>query len=261
MPRIYSFNLDFKNDVSGNPFFAEFPFIFEGNPVEGISCGVSSIFAGDMKFEKSNQNRQTLFAKLKLNPENVFGLKQIHSRLVVLVDSNNPPVCEADGMVTNNRNVSLSVTVADCLSVFLLDVKSGVKSNVKSGVKSGAFGLVHSGWKGTGIAINALNLMKEHWGTESGNIAAILGPCIGSCCYRVDAERTAVFEKDFGKESVRKTGEDFYLDMKAANIKLLSDAGVKNIAVCEDCTFTDKRLGSFRREGKQFTHMVALVNF
>jgi len=247
MPRIYSFNLDFKNDLTGNPFFAEFPFIFEGNPVEGISCGVSSIFAGDMKYEKTNQNRQTLFAKLALNPEKVYGLKQVHSRLVVLVDSNNPPACEADGMITDDRNVSLSITVADCLPVFLLDIKSG------------AFGLVHSGWKGTGIAINALNLMKEHLGTQSGNVAAILGPCIGSCCYRVDAERAAVFENDFGKESVRKTGGDFYLDMKVANIKLLSDAGVKNIAVCENCTFTDKRLGSFRREGKLFTHMMALV--
>jgi len=248
MPHIYSFNLDFKNDVSGNPFFAEFPFIYEGNPVEGISCGISSTFAGDMKYEKSNQNRQMLFAKLKLNPENVFGLKQVHSRLVVLVDSNNPPAHEADGMVTNDRGVSLSVTVADCLPVFLLDVKSG------------AFGLVHSGWKGTGIATNALNMMKEHRGTENSNIAAILGPCIGSCCYRVDAERAAIFEKEFGKESIRKTDEDFYLDMKAANIKLLSDVGVKNIAVCEDCTFMDERLGSFRREGKQFSHMMALVN-
>jgi YfiH family protein len=248
MLRVYSFALDFKNDVPGTPFFAVFPFIFEGNPIEGISCGISSIFSGDMKYDKANQNRKALFAKLKLNPQNVYGLKQIHCRSVVLVDINNPPACEADGMITDDRNVTLSVTVADCLPVFLLDVKSG------------AFGLVHSGWKGTGIALNALNLMKERWGTESGGVAAILGPCIGSCCYKVDAERAAVFEKEFGNESVRKSGEDFYLDMKAANIRLLSDAGVKNIAVCEDCTFMDERLGSFRREGAQFTSMAALAN-
>jgi len=248
MPRTYSFSLGFENDSFGNPFFAAFPFIFEGNPVEGISCGISSIFAGDMKYDRMNQNRQALFAKLKLNPENVYGLKQVHSHSVVLVDSNNPPACEADGMVTDDRNVTLSITVADCLSVFLLDTKSGV------------FALVHSGWKGTGIVLNALNLMKERWGTAPGDVATILGPCIGSCCYKVDAERAAVFEKEFGSESVRKSGGDFYLDMKAANIKLLSDTGVKNIAVCGDCTFTDKRLGSFRREGTCFTHMAALVN-
>jgi len=249
MPGVYSFILDFKNDSFGNPFFAAFPFVFEGSPVEGISCGISSIFSGDMKYDSANQNRQTLLAKLKLNPENVFGLKQVHSRSVLFVSADNPPACEADGMVTDDRKITLSVTVADCLPVFLLDVKSG------------AFGLVHSGWKGTGIATNAVNLMKEHCKTESGNIAAIFGPCIGSCCYKTDAERAAVFESEFAGESVRKSGGDFYIDMKAANIKLLSDAGVKNIAVCEDCTFMDERLGSFRREGAQFTHMMALVNF
>jgi YfiH family protein len=248
MPRTYSFNLDFENDSCGNPFFAAFPFIFEGNPVEGISCGISSVFAGDMKYDRMNQNRQALFAKLKLSPENVYGLKQVHSRSVVLVDSNNPPSCEADGMVTDDRNVTLSITVADCLPVFLLDVKSG------------AFALVHSGWKGTGIVLNALNLMKERCKTVPGDVAAILGPCIGSCCYKVDAERAAVFEKEFTNEGVRKSGGDFYLDMKAANIKLLSNAGIKNIAVCEECTFMDERLGSFRREGTRFTHMAALVN-
>jgi YfiH family protein len=245
------FNLEF-NEKNGKPYFASFPFIFDGNPVKEFFCGVSSKFVGDMKIGEQEQNRRVLFANLGLKPENVFGLKQIHSRDALVVDSNNPPVNEgkpkeADGMVTNDPNAALSVTIADCLPVFLLDTKTK------------AFSLVHSGWKGTGIAAAALNLMKERYGSDSSDIAAVLGPCIGSCCYKVDEGRANEFEKEFGVESVRKAAGEFFLDLRAANIKLLENAGVKNIAVCENCTFCDERLGSFRREGKGFVHMAAVV--
>ena len=245
MANIYHFNIDFNTDEQN---FASFPFIVDGNPIEGFSCGISLRSAGDMKNEVHNQNRLSLFTDLGFDPALVYGLNQVHSRLVLAVDRNNPPAVQADGMVTRDCGITLSVTVADCLPVYLLDTGTG------------AFGIVHSGWKGTGIAVDALNLMKEHWGTKPGEVAAVLGPCIDSCCYKVDAERALLFEKEFGAGSVRNSEGDFFLALKSANIKLLSDAGVQNIAVCRDCTFTDERLGSFRREGQQYTRMTALVN-
>ena len=252
---IHPFSLDFKNDSTGKPLYATFPFVVDGIAQTGISCGISSHYAGDMKYEATNPNRRALFAELGLNPGSVFGVWQIHSRSVLVVDRDNPPLEKADGLVTRDRGVILSVTVADCLPVFLYDTKTG------------AFGLVHSGWKGTGIALDAISVMGENWGTKAGDVAAVLGPCIGACCYKVDVERAAVFEKEFGAESVRKScqesvlnsAKEFYLDLKAANIKLLSNAGVRNISVCTDCTFTDERLGSFRRQGEQYTRMVALI--
>jgi YfiH family protein len=175
----------------------------------------------------------------------------------------------------------LSVTVADCLPVYLYDTASG------------AFALVHSGWKGTGIVLRALELMAELGRSKPEAVAAVLGPCISVCCYKVDPERAAAFEKEFGgnfsglevaagKEATgleaaaaaylgpvsrreeTKGGPAWYLDLKAANVRLLAGAGVRNIAVCEDCTFTDARLGSFRREGPQngsYTRMLALAGY
>jgi YfiH family protein len=245
-----TFNLEFKNDGRGIPSFAPFPFIFNGAPVEGISCGISSRFMGDMKFDPDCRRaapRLGLFDKLGIDAGKVYGLKQVHSKDVLTVDGDNPPSSPADGMVTIDRNVILSVTVADCLPVFLLDVKTG------------AFGIVHSGWKGTGISLAAIKIMKEKWGTEAGNIAAVLGPCIGACCYKVDKERAQVFHGEFGSESVHTDGPDFFLDLKSANVKLLRDAGVKNIAVCGDCTQGDNRRGSFLREGEKYTRMAALA--
>jgi YfiH family protein len=202
-----------------------------------------------MKYGGENPNRLALYKKLNLNPEKVYGLNQIHSQIVLVVDSNNPPSVEADGMISNDKNITLSVTVADCLPVYLID-------NV-----SGAFGLVHSGWKGTGIVCNALNLMKQHYSTNPQDVTAILGPCIGVCCYKVDAERAAVFENNYGARSVKKDKDSFYLDLKEANKYILTQAGVINIMASEDCTCCDKRFGSFRREGEAYTRMTALLSF
>jgi YfiH family protein len=267
----YPFNLEFTQGGSGRPFFAAFPFVFGGAPVSGISCGLSSRFAGDMVYSgggsAENPARLALFAALGL--ERVYGFTQIHSRTVLEVDRYNHPAAAhpakfppaADGMVSRDRRIALSVTVADCLPVYLYDTESG------------AFGLVHSGWKGTGIALEALRLMAERWGTKPEAAAAVLGPCIDSCCYKVDTERAAFFEREFGadppglssadaallKPAVRRDGAGCYLDLKAANVRLLAGAGVRNIAVCADCTFTDERLGSFRREGEGYTRMAAIV--
>jgi copper oxidase (laccase) domain-containing protein len=144
--------------------------------------------------------------------------------------------------------------------------------------ESGALGLAHSGWKGTGIALKALRLMEERWGVRPEGVAAVLGPCICPRCYRVDGERARAFEAEFGGpggtyplgplsgplsgpggQRPGETAGGFFIDLQAANARLLAGAGVRNIAFCGDCTFTDERLGSFRREGAAYTRMAALA--
>jgi YfiH family protein len=258
--RLYPFNLEFSTDRQGHPLFAAFPFIMDGVPVAGISCGISSRFAGDMAYSAQTQARDALLRTLGLEASGVYGLTQTHSREVLVVDQLHPPGVPADGMLTADRETVLSVTVADCLPLYLLDTGTG------------AFGLLHSGWKGTGIVSRALQLMTERWHTAPEAVAAVLGPCIDSCCYQVDAERAAAFADEFGalppglaacdaallQPVTRREGNSHYLDLKAANVRLLAAAGVRNIAVCGDCTYTDERLGSFRREGAAYTRMAAL---
>lgn len=262
MLKLYPFSLSFHQDEQGRPLFASFPFMMDGVPAAEISCALSSRFAGDMARNGVPAARPALFETLGLESSRVYGLDQIHSRRVLAVDRRGPPDISADGMVSADRDVVLSVTVADCLPVYLFDTGTG------------AFGLLHSGWKGTGIVLRALELMAERWHTGPGAVAAVLGPCIGSCCYQVDAARAAAFEEEFGsiappvgagdslkpvtRRETEPEGERWYLDLKAANIRLLAAAGVRNIAVCGDCTFTDERLGSFRREGPAYTRMAAI---
>jgi YfiH family protein len=208
-----------------------------------------------------------VYRDLGIESGRVRSLRQIHSRKVLAVDdapdgkiSGTETAPQADGLVTRDRNTVLSVTVADCLPVFLYDTGTG------------AFGVLHSGWKGTGIVLEALALMEERWGVRPASVAAVLGPCICSRCYRVGKERALSYEAEFGGEGgnfplgplVWKTaGEegDWHLDMQAANARILSGAGVRNIAVCRNCTFEDERLGSFRREGDAYARMTALAGY
>jgi YfiH family protein len=162
---------------------------------------------------------------------------------------------KGDGMVSFAQDAYPAVTVADCLPVFLLDTEQGF------------FAVLHSGWKGTGIVLRALALMKEA-GTRPEAAAAVLGPCIQSCCYRVDRERARNFQAEFGETagsffpepvSLYREGAA-YLDLQAANIRLLAAAGVRHIARCTGCTCTDERLGSYRREGPAaYTRMIAMA--
>jgi copper oxidase (laccase) domain-containing protein len=92
----------------------------------------------------------------------------------------------------------------------------------------------------------------------------------------VDEERARAFEGEFGGpdgeyplggvvrewEPDRRGGgttKSFSLNLQAANARLLANAGVRNIAYCENCTYTDARLGSFRREGAGYTRMAAVM--
>lgn len=252
------FSLDFSD---GSPAFARFPFVYDGAELSRPFCAISSRSAGNMAGGQ-DPAREKFFRALGLDAALVFSVTQIHSRTVAVVDRRSAkPGPEADGLVSGDRAVSLAVTVADCLPVFLYDVEGG------------AFALVHSGWKGTGIVLEALRLMREHRSVRPETVAAVFGPCIRSCCYRVDGERARVFEAEFGGYtgefplgpvvSERAAGPDgpgFFLNLQAANARLLAGAGVRNIMVCRDCTFTGERLGSFRREGSaSYTRMLAVL--
>ncbi len=186
-------------------------------------------------------------------PERTFALHQVHSKTVLVVDDQKPGALEsvaADGMVSARPDVLLTITVADCVPIFLVDPFHE------------AFGIVHSGWKGTGIVVGALGLMGKAFGTKPGEVSAVLGPSIGPCCYRVPRERYEKFRADFGERAVaRGAGRDDYrLDLREANVDLLSRTGVSRISVCADCTGCTGALGSFRRQGPgSFTHMLAFI--
>jgi polyphenol oxidase len=219
-----------------------------------FSAGISPLSAGDMDLAKrfSDPARARLLAALEIPAERAFAVHQVHSRdVVVLADGQAAEpmaAVDVDGIVTARPDVFLTVTVADCLPVFLVDRATG------------AFGLVHSGWKGTGIAGVAVRLMGERFGSRPADIAATIGPGIGPCCYTVPEERAQGFAREFGADAVAREAGSPRLDLRRANAGLLERAGVRDIGVVTACTCCSPWLGSSRRAGGVgFTRMLAVI--
>ena len=194
-----------------------------------------------------SEARQSLLNEIGVPRERFVSLHQVHSRSVHVADADTYGA-DGDGMISSNRNLCLGITVADCMPIFLYDRASG------------AYGLLHSGWRGTGIAVDAVRQLNNHFDSEPAELTALLGPCIGVCCYRVDEERASLFSSRWGKASAVKRDGDWYLDMRQANIGLLRNIGVSQVIDAHICTACHSAFASYRREGpQQYTGMVALL--
>lgn len=204
-----------------------------------------------------------------IQPESVRSLELLHTREVFvtsraesLQDLNARAFASggADGLVTQDPGCILGLTVADCMPIYLYDAETQ------------AFGLLHSGWKGTGILRQALSVMGKAFSTRPENVHVILGPAISSCCYRVQADRAFQFQKEFGPGSVivkqHGSGEPEYsLDLVAANKKLARELSIASVSVIGECTCCSSDFGSFRRQNTQvsgegaFSRNLALIGY
>lgn len=267
--------------------YALLPFYKNGEPLQtSPHWGMTLRSSGSMRFRWNdiNENRDRVLSEIAGNKE-IVPLELIHSKTVYAVDSARDVTgLTGDGLVTRNPSLFPVVTVADCMPLFLYDQNTG------------AFGVVHSGWKGTGIVGNAVSLMKEKYNALPENISVAIGAHIRSCCYIIDSERAQYFNETFGKgTAVPVTGEflnsvrdidvltrnDFYsqnkrelfsLSLEKANLNVLASSGIReeNIVVARECTCSNERFGSFRREAafsdapdksKAFTVQAAFVRF
>lgn len=217
--------------------FIELPEPWPGAPKAFLSLRA----AGDMGVrDPSNDDRRAAWLRARgFEPSMVAIPDMSHSRVVAAVsrpvDGERPA---ADGLVCAGLDPGscLLVTVADCMPIFLYDRGTG------------AFGVLHSGWKGTGILAVGIAEMRDRFGSRPADLAVTLGPSIGACCYSVDDGRAAAFEAEFGKDAVSRDGKAPRLDLVAANLSIAEAAGVGSILTAASCTVCDEQFGSFRRE-------------
>ena len=244
--------------------YLEFDFGRRGAP----SAILSTLAAGNMKYDPSAVNlaRGRFFSGLGLEPSRILSLQLRHTRGVIFqgkgeamtdLHQKADALGGADGLVVAEPDSIPALTVADCMPIWLFDPKNEV------------FGLLHSGWRGTGILREAVLGMVSRFGSAPGDISAILGPSIGACCYTVPEERAMTFAAEFGETSIRaasaETGKDrasFSIDLRAANIRLAENLGLGTLLDVKICTSCSPNMGSFRRQGAQdFTRMLALCGY
>ena len=124
---------------------------------------------------------------------------------------------EADGHIARSRGIALTVTVADCVPVFIAH-------------PSGVVGILHSGWRGTwariiDVAVAALSAK----GIAASELHVHLGPAICGRCYEVSAD---VREKLTGMP-VNRPG---HVDIRSIIAEHARELGVKHLSVSEYCT-------------------------
>jgi polyphenol oxidase len=200
--------------------------------------------------EFNNTNRIKFFSNISVAPDKVVALQQEHTRRVFIYSEINRHCPIGDGLIISNPSLIASITIADCLPIALYDEMTGI------------FCLAHSGWKGTGIIIEAISKMESEFNIKSGNLHAVLGPCIQNCCYQTDQRRASLYTDLWGTSAVRCSEGEFYLDLQRANITMLEEIGISSITTLTDCTKCGDNFGSYRQEGpNNFTRMVAVAGF
>jgi len=137
---------------------------------------------------------------------------------------------DADGHATSLRGVGVMVLVADCLPVVL--------------GSEGAVAALHAGWRGlaAGVLEEGVRALRELDG--EGEIAAVIGPGAGPCCYEVGEEVHAAFADPSGL----RRGGGRNLDLPGLAREHLAAVGVRLIEDVGVCTICDERYFSHRRE-------------
>lgn len=207
----------------------------------GVSTGhISSLnVGGTVGDDPSNvrMNKQLMFESLDKPVQTMFDCWQVHGPDYVLVNDphfasyrSTPREIRADGLITNNPDVTLFMRFADCTPILLYDPVIKV------------IGIVHAGWQGT-VKKAAGNMVKGFvnlFGSKPADILAGIGPSIGPDHYEIGPQviervRSAFNSRD--DELLRPGNLDKkYFNMWMANKLDLEDAGIRHIEVSGICT-------------------------
>jgi len=171
------------------------------------------------------ENRVLLSKTLGIHLSRAVTVDQVQGDKVLILNANHAQakkggsLGEGDGLITKEIGVPILMMVADCLPVFFYDPIHK------------AIGLAHAGWKGTvsHVAVKTLLAMGEAFGTKPDEARAVLGPCIGPCCYEVGKDVMEQFTEVFpwAMEVLEKRDATHWkLDLAAANAKQLIEMGL-----------------------------------
>ncbi len=256
--------------------FLQFP-IFDGYPlVHGFSTrqgGVSEGGYASMNFsftrgdrpEKVRENHRIFAEAVGYRPEELVLTDQVHGteiRRVGRADTGDiykesRRICETDGLVTDEEHVVLMTFFADCVPLIFYDpVKRAV-------------GNAHSGWRGTvqRMGQRMTERMAVEFGSDPGDILAVIGPSICRGCYEVSEDVVREFDRSFAAKYrdrlyEKKENGHYQLDLWEANKIILMESGLKEEHICVSglCTYEHPdELFSHRVMGDRRGNLCAVI--
>ena len=210
------------------------------------------------------ENFRRFCAAVGTDPAVLVKNHQIHSDLVRPVtfddrmdDPASPGTFEADGLVTDQKGVCLTVFSGDCIPILLYDPRRR------------CIAAAHAGWRGTaaGIASRAVEKMAGDYSCNPADILAAIGPGIGPCCFETHTDVPDGLRSGLGAEAEAffrplPGGEKYQVDLKGANRRWLERSGLlpEHIALCPACTACSLDLfWSHRIQGQARGSMAAMI--
>ena len=145
----------------------------------------------------------------------------------------------SDAQITTRTDLGLMVLAADCLPVAL--------------GRDGAVAMIHAGWRGlaAGIIEQVVRALNESAGDGGTELAAVIGPGAGPCCYEVGPEVHDALG-DHGRGIAK-------IDLRSIARERLTAAGIDRVEDRGGCTICDERYFSHRREGERAGRMAGIA--
>ena len=223
-----------------------------------------------IKYEKVISNYKNLCDNIGLDYRNLVKGIQKHTNNVTSVydkinkdepDFNMKEYENIDGLITNKKNIVLSTTSADCISLLFFDPVKKVIANT------------HSGWKGTlqRISIKTIEKMVKEFSCKKEDIIVCICPSIRKCHFEVEETVKDMFLKEFQeleeenlKEIIEEKviGKKWNIDTVLINKIILKNIGIKeeNIIDSKICTMCNPEiLHSYRAEKENYGLNTALI--
>ncbi len=228
-------------------------------PMDSLNLGASR---GDDP-ENLRENFIRFCAAVGTDADALVKNQQVHSTIIrpvtradVMESPETPGTFEADGLITDEPGVCLTIFSGDCIPILLYDPVRRCAA------------AAHAGWRGAaaGIAARAVEAMRD-LGCRPENILAAIGPGIGPCCFETHADVPAGLRASLGAEAeafirpLPKSGK-FSVDLKGANARWLERTGLtrEHIAVCPACTACNLDIfWSHRVQGGRRGSMAAMI--
>ncbi|XP_012969539.1 purine nucleoside phosphorylase LACC1 isoform X2 [Mesocricetus auratus] len=160
------------------------------------------------------ENLRRLANAAGFNAEKFYRIKTDHANEVWVMGKKEPE--SYDGIVTNQRGVTITALGADCIPIVFADPVKTV------------CGVAHSGWKGTllGVAMATVNAMTAEYGCNLEDIIVVLGPSVGPCCFTLPRESATSFH-NLHPSCVRQLDSlNPYVDIRKATRILLERGGI-----------------------------------
>lgn len=200
----------------------------------GVSTGEfsdlnCSVAVGD---RPSQVDRNIAIIRRHFEIPRLFTMQQVHGKRILVLrkseDLHGEPL-QADAVITAEPGIGLGIKTADCVPIMILDPVRKV------------IGAVHAGRRSTSLRIGpeCVEAFASVYSSRPSDLVAVIGPCIGPCCYEVDGR---VF--DCMSEADRRIGfrpispDRWMLDLAAVNRAQLMEAGLTSdhVAVADQCT-------------------------